>query len=392
MNLTAEILVEALAACTGGPADGPAEIAALVRETQPAFAATLFSAWQAEGAPLNPALRYEVAATAARVEYYRSVASRLMSAVGSGLSTIKGLEVAALYPDGFVRYMNDLDFIAPAQSDLWRAVSLLMQDGWDLDTATFSHLDGDLHVVVSFRRQPDDLYELPYGIEIATYYTLGDQGGIPPIVRLPEQWRVPAIKNMLMLLHERYEQPFRARDLVDASLLHDSLRGPEADTLHAAIVALGLTVEYSELVRLVAGTGLAPLAELPGGRWPGARERARRLARGASFFARPVAGTGRHLQRRVLMGKTGRAESVAWAGVQRRLPVTTAVRAGLLAYGLPLDGPKPDVSAAVLCSRGPMTWADTPVGRFLLTIGDEVSEAAVEELSAPALTTRGGTG
>jgi hypothetical protein len=382
MQLTAGNLVQALAICAKGPVDEPAEIVALVRQAQPSFAATLYSAWQAEGTELNPALRAELDAGRARVDFYRSVAAQVMSAV-SGLTTIKGLEVAALYPDGLVRYMNDLDFIACSERTMWEAVSFLLEDGWDLDTATFSRIEGALRVMVSLRRPNEDRYQLPYGIELAPYYTLGNQGGIPPVLQLPEQWCTPAIKNTLMLLHERYEQPFRARDVVDAALLHESLRDGELDTLHRGVVALGLAAEYSELIRLINAVGLGSPPRLPGGQWTTARVRARRLARGASFFARPLAGTGRHLQRRLMTGEPGRAEGMVWAAVQRRLPVTTAIGAGLLAFGLPLDGPRPDVAAAVLYHRGELAWVDTPVGRFLLTIGDEVSESAVDELSGP---------
>ncbi|HEY2576903.1 MAG TPA: hypothetical protein VGI74_11395 [Streptosporangiaceae bacterium] len=387
MDLTADSLVEALLTCSGEPADGPAEIVALVRKAQPSFAATLFSAWRAGGDELSPALRDEIAAARARVEYYRAVAAGLMAAV-DGLTTIKGLEVAALYPPGLVRYMNDLDFIASSETALWRAVGFLTGDGWELDTGTFSCWGGALQVLVSLRRSHEDRYQLPYGIELATYYTLGNQGGIPPVLRLPEQWRVPAVKNMLMLLHERYEQPFRARDLLDAALLNDALRGTEPDALHEAVVTLGLAVEYAELVRLTTKAGIGSLRELPGGQWTMARVRAHRLARGAGFFTRPLAGTGRHLQRRLMMGNPSRAEGMVWDAVQRRLQVATAVPAGLLAFGLPLEGPRPEVSTAVLRRRGKLAWADTPAGRFLLTIGDEVSEEAVEELSTP----EGGTG
>jgi hypothetical protein len=382
MELSAGNLVEALTACSAGPVDEPGEIVALVRQAQPSLAATLYSAWQAQGADLSAGLAQELAAARARVDFYRSVAARLTSAV-DGLTTIKGLEVAALYPGTLVRYMNDLDFIAPSEGELWSAVGLLTADGWELDTATFSCMEGAVHVMCSLRRPNPDRYLLPYGIELATYYTLGNQGGIPPVLRLPAPWRSPAVKNTLMLLHERYEQAFRARDVVDAALLHESLRDGELDTLHRAVVRLGLAAEYAELVELIAAAGLGSPPSLPGGRRTLARVRARRLARGAGFFARPVAGTGRHLQRRLMTGQPGRAEGLAWAAVQRRLPVATAVSAGLLAFGLPLDGPPLGVSTTVLCRRGELAWADTPAGRFLLTIGDDVSESAVDELSGP---------
>lgn len=378
MELTAENLVEALAVCSGKRAHDVAGIVEIVRKAEPGFAATLFSAWQAEGIELSLALSDELDATARRTEFYRGVAGRLVAEVPS-LTTIKGLEVAALYPAGLVRYMNDLDVIAPSEPELWRAVSLLAADGWEADTATFSYLDGALRVMVDMRKPNEDRFRPPYGVELATYYTLGNQGGIPPILKLPEQWRTPAVKNTIMLLHERYEQPFRARDLVDAALLHSS--ADDHSALHAAVVSLGLAVEYSELVKLVSDAGLGPLSALPGGRLTTARARVTRLARGASFFARPVAGAGRHLQRRLIEGTPGRAESSVWDAVQRRLHPAIAVRAGLLAFGLPLGGPRTDVSQAVLRQRGEFAWVDTPAGRFLLTIGDYVSEAAVEGLS-----------
>ena len=381
MALTSGDLVSALTVCSGSQADHPGEIVALVRRAQPSFAATLFSAWKAEGTSLNPALSYELDVARARVEFYRSVARRVLSAA-SDLTTVKGLEVGALYPEGWVRDMSDVDFIAPSEPSLWQAVGLLTEDGWELDTATFSRLDGTLQVMASLRRPHEDRYQPPYGIELATYVTLGNQGGIPPVVRLPEEWRPPAIKNLIMLLHERYEQPFRARDLIDAALLRTALRDAELDVLLRAVVRLGLAAEYAELVRLAGRAGLGPLPALPGGRLTVARVRARRLAHGATFFARPMAGTGRHLQRRLMIGQPGRVEQKAWSAVQRRLPVPAAVTGGLLAFGLPLDGPRPAVTRTALYRRGNLAWADTPAGRLVLTIGDEVDEDAVDELSS----------
>jgi hypothetical protein len=381
MDLTSQDLAEALAVISGERSEDLAEVVEIARKTEPTFAATVFSAWQAEGLELSPALREEVGAINRRVEFYRSVAARLLAEVNS-LTTIKGLEVAALYPPGLVRYMNDLDFITFSEPDLWRAVSLLVADGWNVDTGTFSYLGGTLNVMVSMRMPAEDPFRLAYGVELATYYTLGNQGGIPPIIKMPERWLSPAVKNTIMLLHERYEQPFRARDVVDAALLHRSMQEPDRRALHDAVVSLNLVLAYSEIVKLVNKAGLGPLQQLPGGGLTIARARAARLARGASFFAKPVAGTGRHLQRRLMMATPSRAEGVLWDRVQRRLHPANAVRAGLLGFGLPLAGPNPDVTGAVLRQRGEHAWVDTPAGRFLLTIGDFVAETAVDELSA----------
>ena len=379
MDLTAANLVEALAVCSGERTEDLAEVVEIARKTEPSFCATLFSAWEAEGMNLSPALREELAAINRRVELYREVAAKLRAQVPS-LTTIKGLEVAALYPPGLVRYMNDLDLITYSEPDLWQAVSLLMADGWSADTATFSYLGGALRVMISMRMPAEDPFRLAYGVELATYYTLGNQGGIPPIIKMPPKWLNPPVKNMIMLLHERYEQPFRVRDVVDAALLHRSMREPDRRALQAAVVSLNLVLAYSELIKLVNDAGLGPLPRLPGGSLTIARARATRLARGASFFAEPLAGTGRHLQRRLVMTKPWRAEKVVWEKVERRLHPATAIKAGLLGFGLPVTGPNPNVTKAVLRQRGEYAWVDTPAGRFLLTIGDYVSETAVEEL------------
>src|SRR5262249_57055672 len=130
------------------------------------FAATLFSAWQAEGIELPPALREEIGEVTRRIELYRSVAARLLAEVDS-LKTIKGLEVGALYPPGLVRYQNDLDFITFREPDLWRAVGLLTDDGWTVDTGTFSYLAGQLTMMISVRMPFENPFRIAYGVELA---------------------------------------------------------------------------------------------------------------------------------------------------------------------------------------------------------------------------------
>ncbi len=316
----------------------------------------------------------------ARVDYYRTVNAALMSKV-PGLTSVKGLEILDLYPAGWTRHLNDLDLIASSESDLWLVCDLLIADGWEMDTATFSYFAGAIQVIASVRRPSHDPYDIPYGIELATFYSLGNFGAVSPLAQMRENWRVPAIKNIIMLLYERYEQPFRARDLIDVVFLHEALSGSELAALHQAVVSLSLGVEYSELIAMVEKVGLPPLPAWPARRLAAPAIRARRLARAASFFLRPVAGTGRQLQRRMITGEIGRAESRAWDVIQERLPVPAAMSGGLLAFGLPLDGERPDVTSTVLFRQGDLAWADTPIGRFLLTIGDFVTEERFEEIS-----------
>lgn len=390
MTLTADELIDVLIACSGGEIDGLAadresaglaEIVLLLRHAQPMFAATVLSAWQASGSELSPMLLLELDMARTRVGYYRSVDATLTSKVPD-LIPVSGLELADLYPSGLTRNMIDLDYVAEAESDLWQASDLLIRDGWELDTATFCYFDGSPQIMVSLTRQHEDPYQLPYGVEIATYYAAGNHGAISPLMHLRAQWRLPAVKNILMLLYERYEQPYRARDLLDAALLFGSLGGDQLAVLHDAVVTLGLGVEYRELVELTGRAGLGPLPAWPGTLVATTALRARRLAHGAGYFLRPLAGTGRQLQRRMMTGELGHTEEIAWDAVQRRLAVPQAISGGLLAFGLPLDCPAPQVTSAVLYRRGKLAWADTPIGRFLLTLGDFVSQEDVDELTA----------
>jgi len=335
MELTSEQLLRALTVCCGEEPEDPAEAVVLVHRSQPSLAATLWSAWEAEGKALNPALSYELAVVRGRIEYYRALASRLRAHV-PGLVPVKGLEVADRYPAGLARAMNDLDFVAPVEADLWRAVRLLLDEGWDLHTATFTYFAGALRVLVSLRRPNEDEYALPYGVEVATYVTLGDMGGVAPLVGLPEACRrSPVLKNAMMLLYERFEQPYRARDLVDATLLLGSLDANETAAWRRVVGSLGLWSEYAELVRLVEAAGFAELPAAPPGAWIRPVTRVRRAAHGLGLLRYPVAGTAKHLQRRHVAGRSGVTGRRAWQLAQRRLPVGTAVREGLLAFGLP---------------------------------------------------------
>jgi hypothetical protein len=380
MKLTAETLVNALAAATGQEPADRAESVALVRTAQPSFAPTLYSAWRADGDDLNPVLRHDLDAATARIDSYRGVAARLAVRV-PGLVPIKGLEVAALYPHGLMRTMNDLDYVAATERDVWTAVAFLVGDGWVIHAATFFRSHGALQIMVSLWRPHEDRYQLPYGFEIATYFALGCLGGVGPVVSLPLQWRHPPVKNLLMLLYERFEQPYRARDLVDAALLGAAITTVRLPTLRQAIAQLELSAQYTELAMLVDRCGLDPLPALRFRTGRPYASRARRFARDIGSLARPVVGAARQLQRRDLAGTSGGVAQRLARFVWPRIPVREALNAGLLAFGLPLDGPAPPVDSATLRSRGALAWIDTPVARFLLTLGNSVTQSAVDELT-----------
>jgi hypothetical protein len=393
MGFTADNLVEALTVCTAGRSGDLSfeaeagelyEIVLLLRHVQPTFVPTLYSAWQAEGRELSPLMRLELDAALARIDHFRSVDADVKARMPA-LDSVKGLEILDLYPSGICRHQGDLDYVAASEDDLWEACRYLLSAGWEMETATFSVADGDLQIIASLRQPNEDPYQMAYGIEITTFYSIGNYGAIKPLLKLRPQWSGTAIKNILMLLYERYEQAFRAKDLVDNVILHNELRGDELAVLHSAVVELCLGVEYAELIEMVGQTGLGPLPPWPGKQLANAAIRARRGARAAGHFLRPVAGAGRHLQRRMITGDLGSADAALWETVQQRLAVPKAMSGGLLAFGLPMDTEPPPVSRTMLRRRGKLAWADTPVGRFLLTIGDYVAESDVEDLTSMGL-------
>ena len=380
MDLTADVLTRVLAVCCGEP-DGPEESVLMVRRDQPTFAPTLFAAWRNEGSPLNPALRYELDVQTARIRRYRELAADIAARV-PGLTPLKGLEVADLYPADSTRYMNDLDYTAH-EPRLWRLVQELVGDGWELNTGTFWVFDGRLQVLVCLRMPHEDPYCLPYGVEITSYVTMGDLAGVAPVMELPPRWRDPVVKNLLMLLFERFEQPYRARDLVDAALMLHALRGHTA--LWHEIDRLGLWPEFTELAGLLERAELGPVPAHPRPRALSlAGSRARRGARRLTGLRRPADAAVRHLQQRLVFDHLSRPERLLWSAAERRLSTVRALRAGLLCFGLPVPGVRPEVAAATVRQRDGLTFVDTPVARFLLTAGDDVDQDAVDALAADA--------
>lgn len=379
MDLDAAALTRVLGLCAGERPGGPEETVLLLRQSQPSFAPTMYSAWRSAGWELNPALQYELDVQRRRVQRYRQVAADLAVAEPS-IVAVKGLEVADHYPPGWVRYMNDLDYITD-EPVLWRVVGALVETGWEVDTGTFSLVDGQLQIMVSLRQQHEDPYSLPYGVEVLNYVALGDLAGVPALRALPAECRVPTVKNLLMLLFERFEQRYRARDVVDAAVLCDAASADHRVALHRTVHRLGLWPEYAELGRLLAAAELGPRLSLP----PRNAVLASRINRSTRLFARlrrPLEAAAAHLQRRMIFDSMLAPERWMWATAQARLPASRALRTGLLCFGLPVDDGHPGLHTARIRERGDITWVDTPVCRFLLTAGDEVEQSTLDLLAA----------
>lgn len=379
MDFDSALLTRVLEVCSE-ESGGPEETVLLIRQRESSFAPTMYSAWEREGQPLNPALKYELELQRDRIQRYRQVTAVVTERIPHAVP-LKGLQVAALYPPGLVRYMNDLDYVVPDEPTLWQLAGLLVELEWNIESATFIMLGGELHIMVAFRRPNEDRYALPFGVEIATHVTLGDLSGVPPIIRLPSAWRVPEVKNLVMLLFERFEQRFRARDVVDAALQLDALGGDRFPLLAKEIQRLGLWPEYAELRGLL---GRAEIGDLPPAPPAGSVPMSvgRRAARAVTSFAHPLPAVAREVQRRMIYDKLGRLDRRAWAMAKEKLTPAWALRAGLICFGLPMDEGPIGVRSASVHERDAVCWVETPIDRFLLTPTAEIGEDAVAALPA----------
>lgn len=360
MELDADSLVRALSVCCGEEPAGPEEAVWLCRRHQPSLLATLCSAWHG----LNAGLTFELESQRARNDFYRVLAASLDS---PEVIPLKGLEVGRLYPDGWVRYMNDLDYHVVNPDALWEVAASLIERDWTLDSGTFTRVNNSLQVLLGFRLPHPDRYQLPYGVELTTYVSLGDLGAVPPVLALTPDL-VP-VKNLMMLLFERFEQPFRARDLVDGALLIESV---EQGAVERMLDRLDLWPEFAELASLLAR------AELPSPRIPRAavaKARRRRAGRVLKSSLSPAGLARRTQQRMVARG----LPSVGRRAFER-VGARWALDSGLLCFGLPVrrDATWGRSDRVRVGGSADLTWVDTPVGRFLLTPGDELPSSAEE--------------
>jgi hypothetical protein len=145
------------------------------------------------------------------------------------------------------------------------------------------------------------------------------------------------------------------------------------------IQRLGLWPEYAELRDLM---GKAEIGDLPPAPPAGGvrLSRARRVAKAVTPFAHPVSAAARELQRRMVYGKFGRLDGRAWSMTKEKLNPSWALRAGLLCFGLPVDGGPTGGHVATVHHRDAVCWVETPIGRFLVTPGTEIDEDALDVL------------
>jgi hypothetical protein len=339
------------------------------------LAVTLLSAWEAGGASLGglaarelSARRRELSLHRLRLERYAGMWERIRQAAPEAY-TVKGLEIAALYPGGLVRQAGDLDVVCPRPADVWRVAGLLGDQGWSVDKLSVLRVRGRTAAIVAFVLDSEDPELLaPYEIEVSTVALTGNVWR-PEQPSAPHARDAPTVKNVVAILAERAERAFTTRDLLDLALLLEDLDAGLGAVLDDGLERSGMWPEWHEAL-----AGLAPLGLLPAGFDPAASARRarstrlRRLLRGAATLANPLTATVYWTQARLVDDAEHPVADRVSKLVGERVGGERLLRSGLPLFGVPLDPDRraPDLRLEL---RGRHLVAISPVGSFLLVSG-----------------------
>ncbi|HEX9624761.1 MAG TPA: hypothetical protein VF979_10315 [Streptosporangiaceae bacterium] len=389
-------------------ADDEAMLAA-ARSAKHKLHITVLSARESAGQSLSPEQQAELAAYRHRLEQYRAAWSIVADAAPHA-QVVKGWTIGDHYPPGLLRSAGDLDVVCPP-GELWGAARALIDRGWELEAMTIfpsgpasapscsapsrsapSDVSDRCHVLMAVTRPSDcDLIEDAYDVELRT-------ADVATSIRVPARALngnslSPAAANVLALAAERWERPFRSRDVYDLAILAGQLDRAGLDSLGGALTATMLWPQMRELSRLLRRSGLAAEPAQPGRRREAWRARAARLRRSSALWSNPLRVAGLASISTTDADRGALADRLAHA-VQRRIGSWRLLRLGLPLFAVPLTsvpvpvpvpGPGPadsraDVDGLKLERRGPHLIARTPIGSFLLVAGS-CPQAWLEEVS-----------
>jgi hypothetical protein len=341
----------------------------------------LASAWMAEGRTVSPVLTAEVAAYRVRHDHYREVLADLRAAFPA-LLPIKGVEVASLYPDGWVRNGNDLDLIAPDPTTVWRAGAHARERGWTFGALMLQRLRGHVQVGLVLEREPTDPMVLwPEQIEIRSIGFAGSTWTVPSRPSWELQGFPSTVRHVLGLMEQRFERSMKARDVLDAAVVLRAAARSDLPPLFGALDRLGLWREWEGVVavlRYLQVRGAEDLLPPDAGRRR-AVATARRGARVAGRALRPRVG-GYSMIERVEEFRQGGALIRRGATLARRLLTpAAALAAGLPVAGLMID-PEPAHQTMELGTVGEWPVARTAVGTVLLTLTEHVRPELVDRV------------
>jgi hypothetical protein len=409
----------------GVPADADDEaLLAAARSAKHKLHITVLSARESTGQSLSPEQKAELEAYRQRLERYRA-AWTIVAGAAPHAQVVKGWTIGDHYPPGLLRSAGDLDVVC-RPDELWAAARALIDRGWELEALTLfpaggrSRPSGDAsswcQIALVVTRPGDcDLIDEPLDVELRT-------ADVATSIRVPA-WRhsgasmPPAAANVLALAAERWERPFRTRDIYDLAILADQLDPAGLEALDGALTATMLWPQLRELARLLRHSSLATAPDqrgggratwpylpgggratgpdqrgggraagpdqpgggratwpyLPGGRRAAWRSRSARLRHSTALWLHPLRVAGLAAISTTDADRGAMADRLAQA-VQRRIGSWRLLRLGLPLFAVPLpSGSRPETDGLELGleleRRGPHLVARTPIGSFLMVAG-----------------------
>lgn len=259
------------------------------RDGRHKLAGTLLSLWAVGGEDLTDGQAAELRTARERVDRYRRVWEELQEHAPDAFP-LKGATIAALYPPGVLRSAGDLDVICPRHADLWACARHLLACGWELVAFTVKPAHpGDTvspHLGAEFRKPAPDTSQDPYAVGLFTAEIVTDvHGPARQLARPPgSAWTTSAVA----LVAERWERPFRSRDLLDLVLLLQAMDEEAVRQFGADLDRVGLWPEWRQAMRGVARLGWRPTVALPYTRAAAVRVRLARSVRTAMRWSNPV--------------------------------------------------------------------------------------------------------
>ena len=389
----------------GVPADADdAAVLSAARAAKHKLHVTVLSAQESAGRSLSDQQKAELAAYQHRVEQYRAAWS-IIGETAPNARVVKGWTIGDHYPPGMLRSAGDLDVVCPP-GEIWQAARALIDNGWEMEAITLfpagpgADLDVSrwCHVLMDAVKPSDsDFIDEPYEVELRT-------ADVATSIRVPAR-RIgdaplpPATASVLALAAERWERPFRTRDIYDLAILTGQLDRAGLEALNEALTATMLWPQMRELSKLLRRSGLARPPDQPDSGLAAWRSRAARLRRSITLWSHPLRVAGLLVTGTVDADRGALADRLAHA-VQRRIGTWRLLRLGLPLFAVPLPaepgplpaepGPLPaepgpaaagaGATGLKLERRGPHLVALTPVGSFLLVAGS-CPEGWLEEAS-----------
>lgn len=343
-------------------------VLAVIRESQ-RIAPTLFTAWIHDGRAITPVMGGVVEEEAARQERTRRITERVVREHPQAV-ILKGQSIADMYPAGVLRETRDLDLFLPSLTELWDAARSLIADRFHVMALTLRQVDGAAHALLSLERIIDRL-RWPEHVELTTLMLSGNIRDVPatPLIQVSSA----VTRNIVLLLEERFQRSFIARDLVDATILLRSISPCDGDEFVTTIGQLELAPELAELVTRLDALGLLQ-ADVPAKLMPpdlierSQRERRKRRW-GRSLTLTGLVAMG---QAQMLSGRLGRVRRTLW---RRAIAATSGERlwrSGVAFFGAATDRATADSFELRLARRTPYASAETPIGSFILSPSGEI--------------------